>query len=113
MPTYVEIMAQIEALQKQAEEMRRAEIADVIAEIRQKIRDYDLTAADLGFGAPAAPAAKPSAGKRASVKPKYRDPASGATWSGRGVMPKWLKAQIEAGRAKEDFLIADEAAGAH
>lgn len=110
MPTYVEIMAQIEALQKQAEEIRRAEISDVIVEIRQKIRDYDLTAADLGFGAPAAPAAKASAGKRASVKPKYRDPVNGATWSGRGVMPKWLKAEIDAGKGKDAFLIADELA---
>ena len=47
MPTYVELMAQIEALQKQAEEVRQAEIAGVIAEIRQKIQDYDLTAVDL------------------------------------------------------------------
>ncbi len=46
MPTYVELMAQIEALQKQAEEVRQAEIAGVIAEIRQKIQDYDLTAVE-------------------------------------------------------------------
>lgn len=49
MPTYVELMAQIEALQEQAEEVRHAEIAGVIAEMKQQIQDYGLTAADLGF----------------------------------------------------------------
>lgn len=110
MPTYVEIMAQIEALQKQAEEIRAAELADVIADIKQKMRDYDLTAADLGFG-PAAPSSQAEHGKRedkrAAVKPKYRDPATGKTWTGRGVMPKWMKEAVEAGRSRDEFLIPD------
>ncbi len=107
MATYVEIMAQIEALQKQAEQMRAAELAGVIAEIRQKMHDYDLTAADLGF-APVAPATTSTTAqndKRAPVKPKYRDPASGKTWTGRGVMPKWMKEAVEAGRSRDEFLI--------
>lgn len=110
MPTYVEIMAQIEALQKQAEQIRRDEIDGVIAEIKQKVRDYDLTAADLGL-APAAQSqevrpAQPS--KRSAVKPKYQDPVSGKTWSGRGVMPKWMKAAVEAGRSRDEFRIASK-----
>lgn len=24
------------------------------------------------------------------IKPKYRDPATGATWSGRGIQPRWI-----------------------
>jgi len=35
MSTYQEILAQIEALKQQAEEMRQAELADVIAEGRR------------------------------------------------------------------------------
>ena len=110
MPTYVELMAQIEAPQKEAEQVRQNEIDGVIAEIKQKISDYDLTAADLGFG-PAAPAreerpAQPS--KRGTVKPKYQDPISGKTWSGRGVMPKWMKAAVEAGRSRDEFLIPQD-----
>jgi DNA-binding protein H-NS len=106
MPTYSEILAQIETLKQQAEELRRTEIAGVIADIRQKISDYNLTAADLGFSERTA-TDKPAAGKRAAVKAKYRDPATGKTWSGRGVMPKWLKAEMDAGRAKDDFLIGE------
>ncbi|KON79318.1 H-NS histone family protein [Azoarcus sp. PA01] len=109
MSTYQEILAQIEALKQQAEEIRQAEITGVIADIRQKIADYNLSAADLGFGG-AARAVKPATGKRGAVKAKYRNPATGASWSGRGVMPKWLKAELDAGKAKEAFLIADEEA---
>lgn len=105
--TYVELMAEIEALQKQAEEVRQAEIADVIADIKQKIRAYDLTAADLGLAAARAPAAEfgISERKRPAVKPKYRDPATGKTWTGRGVMPKWMRVAIDAGHSRDDFLI--------
>jgi DNA-binding protein H-NS len=34
------------------------------------------------------------------VQPKYRDPETGATWSGRGVAPRWI-----AGKDREAFLI--------
>lgn len=46
--------------------------------------------------------ARGKAGARAGVKvpPKYRDPASGATWSGRGREPEWIK-----GREREPFLV--------
>ncbi|MDG3065642.1 H-NS histone family protein [Thauera mechernichensis] len=110
MPTYVELMAQIEALQKQAEEVRQAELAGVIAEIRQKIQDYDLTAADLGFASvpPVKTGSVGTSDKRAAVKPKYRDPSSGKTWTGRGVMPKWMKTAVEVGRSREEFLIQSE-----
>ncbi|WP_414144191.1 H-NS family nucleoid-associated regulatory protein [Burkholderia stagnalis] len=34
------------------------------------------------------------------VQPKYRDPQTGATWSGRGREPLWIT-----GRSREQFLI--------
>ena len=40
------------------------------------------------------------------VHPKYRNPnAPNETWSGRGKQPKWLAAELKAGRAIEEFLI--------
>jgi len=42
---------------------------------------------------------------RRKVKPKYRHPTTGETWSGRGRMARWLRDEIEAGAKKEDFLI--------
>lgn len=40
---------------------------------------------------------------------KYRDAATGETWSGRGVMPTWLKAAMKKGRMLSEF----EASAAH
>ena len=40
------------------------------------------------------------------VLPKYRNPSDPTeTWSGRGKMPRWLKAQIGNGRIIDDFRI--------
>jgi DNA-binding protein H-NS len=59
--TYIQLMQQIDKLQKQAEELRRGEIDGVVRRIREAIAAYNLTAADLGLtvGAPAVAAAAP------------------------------------------------------
>ena len=41
MATYKELKAQAEALLKQAEAARRAEIASVVTEIRARMKEYD------------------------------------------------------------------------
>jgi DNA-binding protein H-NS len=40
-----------------------------------------------------------------SVSAKYRNPNGPETWTGRGLAPKWMKALLEAGRNKAEFLI--------
>ncbi|MGL3107834.1 H-NS histone family protein [Bradyrhizobium sp. BR 1432] len=38
--------------------------------------------------------------------PKYRNPKDPSeTWSGRGKQPRWLKAQLRAGKKLTDLLI--------
>jgi len=39
------------------------------------------------------------------AKPKYRDPKTSDTWSGRGRMPNWLKRKQEAGEDIEEYLV--------
>jgi DNA-binding protein H-NS len=40
------------------------------------------------------------------VFPKYRNPEDrGETWAGRGKQPRWVKAQLRAGKKLNDFLI--------
>lgn len=63
MPTYKEIVQKISELQRQADELRASEQATVIAEIKQKIVEYGLSADDLGFGAKGGPASKKPAAK--------------------------------------------------
>ncbi|WP_292573489.1 H-NS histone family protein [Methylomonas sp.] len=42
----------------------------------------------------------------ASVAAKYRNPANPSdTWTGRGLMPKWLRQLVDSGRNKDEFLI--------
>jgi DNA-binding protein H-NS len=40
------------------------------------------------------------------VLPKYRNPKTAETWSGRGKQPLWLTAAVKAGRKIEDFRIS-------
>lgn len=47
--------------------------------------------------------------KGQKVAPKYRGP-DGETWAGRGAMPRWMAAEIKAGKKRDDFLI-DKSAG--
>jgi DNA-binding protein H-NS len=94
--TYTQITAEISRLQAQAEALLKAETAGVIARIKEAIAVYGITAADLGLtGSRAAPATptKATQGKamlQAGVA-KYRDPATGQTWTGRGKPPLWIK----------------------
>ena len=84
MATYKDLQAQIEKLQKQADQAREKEIASVVAEIRKMMSDYGIQASDLGI------AAKRKRRASAPVAPKYQNPQTGATWTGRGRAPKWI-----------------------
>ena len=82
--TYSQLLQNIESLKRQAEERRRTEVKGVVDRIREAIKFYGLTAADLGLaGGSAGRAATPkaAAGGRAGAAPKFRD-GSGNVWSG-------------------------------
>jgi DNA-binding protein H-NS len=44
------------------------------------------------------------------VLPKYRDPETSETWSGRGKRPRWLVAAVKSGRKIEEFRISEVSA---
>jgi DNA-binding protein H-NS len=94
MPSYKQLTAQLEKLHKEVAAAREKEIAQAIAEIKQKIAEYDLTAEELGF------TSKRATGRKTVSVAKYRNPKTGETWSGRGRSPGWL-----AGKNRERFLI--------
>lgn len=103
MATYLELKAQAEALMKQAEEVRKKEIAEIIAEIKTKIQEYGITAADLGLGMAGKRASK-RAGSSSAAVVRYRGP-EGQEWSGMGRQPAWIKQAIAEGKSKEDFAV--------
>lgn len=107
---YKELLAQAAELTRQAEEARKTEMASVIADIKAKMAEYEITIDDL---TPRAGTAKKAASgqPRAKVADKYRG-NEGQTWTGRGMKPKWVAAHLEAGGKLEDLLINKEPATA-
>ncbi|OWG18281.1 H-NS histone family protein [Delftia sp. K82] len=86
-----ELEAQIATAQAEAK-------AKAVTEARALIREHGLTAADVF----------PAQGKKAKGSvgaPKYRDPATGATWTGRGKPPLWINGAAD----RSPFQIAQAA----
>lgn len=105
MPTLQELLDQRAELERQIEETRRSERAEAIARVRALMSEYGLSVADLNARSAAAPKPRPAGSSGTKVAPKYRNAATGETWSGRGLQPKWLKAALAAGRKIEEFSI--------
>jgi DNA-binding protein H-NS len=104
MSNLADLIAQKAALEQKIAEARREARASAIAQIKSLISEHGLTLADLG--GKSAPAVATALSRKGSKVPaKYRDPASGATWSGRGLQPKWLKAALANGRKLSDFAL--------
>lgn len=126
------LIAQKNALEKQIAEAQRLHRGDAIAKVKAMMAEFGVTMADLGGGSGSSSAASvgnsgsvgnaanttstsksatPKAAKRAGsatgkkVAPKYRNAATGDTWSGRGLKPKWLTAALASGRQITDFSI--------
>lgn len=93
-----QLLEQKAAIEKQIAEARQNEIKDAVARARAIIDQFGLTAEDL-FGGKRS-ARKATGGGGGKVAPKYRDPATGATWTGRGRTPKWMD-----GKNRDAFLI--------
>lgn len=95
-----DLLAQKAALEKQIAEAQRNERAQAVAQVRELMSRYGLSLADINARANA-----PRSRSGGKVAPKYRDPATGSTWTGRGLQPKWLKAALASGRKLSDFII--------
>ncbi|WP_261521716.1 H-NS histone family protein [Burkholderia multivorans] len=103
MATYLELKAQAAKLLEQAEELRKQEMAAVVADMKEKIAQYGITAKDLGLTAAAMPTKK-SGEASVSTVVKFKGP-NGEPWSGMGRQPQWLKDALAEGKKKEDFAV--------
>ena len=127
MSTLIDIQTQIKKLQKQESDIKSKDFDRTRLDILEKMQAFGITIKDLQGAQPRGPkvarsntgiAGKSTATKKISgaskksragipVAAKYRGP-QGESWSGRGLMPRWLKALTVDGRAKEDFEIKSE-----
>ncbi|KVU83811.1 H-NS histone [Burkholderia ubonensis] len=96
MQTIQKLQAQLAELDERIKAARRNERNDALTKARQLVTSYALTAREI-FGQGYSDRAK-----LFTVGPKYRDPVTGATWSGRGRAPSWI-----VGRDRSAFLIRE------
>lgn len=97
-----DLLAKKAELEQQIIEIQREERASAIAQVKSLMAQHGLSLADLNARSPAATGKARIGGK---VAAKYRDPATGQTWSGRGLHPKWLRAALERGAKLSDFAL--------
>ncbi len=91
-----EFSKQRENLDAQVKQLRK----EAIAEVQTLIDQFGLDASCFRFAG-----AKTQSSARPAAKPKYRDPISGKTWTGRGREPVWMREALASGKQKDDFLI--------
>ena len=97
--SYKELLAQRENLEAQIKKARETELSAAVAQVRAIVVEFGLNVSDVfpsGRGGPRR--------KTGKVDPKYRDPSTGATWTGRGKPPAWI-----AGKDRSLFEINSQA----
>ena len=109
-----ELLKAQEQLTAKIAHLQRTERADDLAKARELVRRHQFTAAELRIAGTAAAAEpqEPSESARRPVAPKYRNPETGDTWTGRGLKPKWLQQALAEGKSLDEFLLPVESAEA-
>lgn len=92
-----EMEKQIAELVKKVSETRASEHKRAIQEILASMVKHNVTLEELQA---ASTKTKRSSTAGIKIPPKYRNPATGETWTGRGRAPVWMK-----DRDKAEFLI--------
>lgn len=92
MATLENIQAKIEKLQAQAEAIAKNQSSTIIAKIHDLMDAHGLTIADIDAHIGRKGGRKPVGDKvtETSAAAKYRDPKTGATWTGHGRAPAWI-----------------------
>lgn len=92
MESYEALLERQKALETQIEAARKREMVEALAQVRELVEKYQMQPDDIFT--------KSKGRVTRKVPPKYRDPVSGKTWSGRGKPPLWID-----GQDRERFLI--------
>ena len=94
-----ELQAVIESAEKALKNIQANKRKDVIAQIKELAATIDVTV-DIHE------TDKRSVRKGVKVPVKYRHPEDpDKTWTGRGVMPRWLQSLINAGHDRSEFEV--------
>lgn len=100
--TFAEMKEAHAELEKSMQAAKRAAQKDALAQIVQVAKDHDLTAEDIAN----AMKGKAKRSSKPKAEPKYKDPNSDATWTGKGRKPNWFVEAEEAGVDTDTMLIS-------
>ncbi|MHB9838353.1 H-NS family nucleoid-associated regulatory protein [Paraburkholderia terrae] len=112
MATLESLQAKIAKLQAQAEVIVKKDSSAVIAKIRATMEKHGFTTADIDAYTGGGKKRRPKLGVKAAAKSsasvaKFRDPKTGATWTGHGRAPSWI-ANV---KDRSKFLVDSLSAG--
>lgn len=93
---YKALLQQKAELEKKIDALIHHAKTDAIAETKAMVQQYGLTKEDVFPSTKSKPG---KAGKRSVGEPKFRNPETGATWTGRGKPPKWIEGKDRASLA--------------
>ena len=95
MVTLDAIQSKIAKLQKQAESIVHKQTSAGLTKIRDLMAKHGLSVADIesfvGKKRGRKPGASAKTATKRAVAAKYADPKTGATWTGRGRAPAWIR----------------------
>ncbi len=121
-----DLLAKRETLEREIVDTQRKERSAAIAHIATIMDQYGLTVSDLSGkgsakgakrgrppGRPVSTATgavkmgkkRTSTMKGKTVPAKFRNKATGESWSGRGLQPRWLSSAIASGKKLADFAV--------
>lgn len=92
MSSYKDLLKQRDELEKKIQDARQRELTEAVAKVRALIEEHSLTAEDV-FPPARAGRSGNATGTGSKVAPKYKNPETGETWTGRGKAPKWIQDQ--------------------
>jgi DNA-binding protein H-NS len=104
----VELERQLEEARKEADKLLAQERAAVVTQLNEHIAEHRIASHELTFPRPykgkKSPATKSTKTQTGTTNPpKYCNPQTGQTWSGRGQPPGWIKDALD----RNAFLIND------
>jgi len=114
--SYESIKKRLSKLKAQAAKMEAAQSVAKkrsVAKVTALMKKLGVSTADLETSGskgtlkrtPRATKKTTGSGSPKPIAVKYRHPSTNETWTGRGKPPKWLSAEMAAGKTREDFLV--------
>lgn len=99
-----EIEKQINKLQRKMRTLHTRQRRPIITSIIRSMMEYEITPEEIAE----AYEKRDQRSKPGSTAPaRFKNPATGDTWTGRGRPPRWITEAEEQGKNRNQFLIED------